>query len=121
MADVVRVVIVDDSKDATDILSLMLEMDGYQVESAHDGVQALTLIEKCQPHCVLLDVHMPEMNGFELAKKLRETYQDGMVLIAVTGAPKDDAFVSKTFGLVDHYFTKPVDPNRLRKLLQPVT
>lgn len=95
-------------------------MDGYEVRSAHDGAQALRLIEEYQPHCVLLDVLMPEMDGLELVKTLRERYQDGIVLVAVTGAPNDHPNVSSTFRLVDHYLTKPVDPKRLRKVLEPV-
>src|SRR6476620_11044480 len=104
--DDVRVVVVDDFLDAAEALAETLMMSGYKVWVATDGAGALALVETHRPHCVLLDIGMPGM--------------DGIVLIAVTGREHDDERVSDTFARVDHYLQKPVDPDVLRKLLPPV-
>jgi len=118
--DDVRVVVVDDFIDAAEALAETLTMSGYKVWVATDGASALTLIETHKPHCVLLDIGMPGMDGNQLTRALRERYGDDIVLIAVTGREHDDARVSDTFARVDHYLQKPVDPDVLRKLLPPV-
>ena len=111
--DDVRVVVVDDVADAAEALAAALALDGYKVWTAKDG-------EAHRPHCVLLDIGMPGMDGNALTRALRERYGDDIVLIAVTGREHDDEGVSDTFARVDHYLKKPVDPDQLRKLLPPV-
>ena len=118
--DYVKVVVVDDFVDAAEALAETLMMSGYKVWVATDGAGALALIETHQPHCVLLDIGMPGMDGNELTRTLRTRYGDDIVLIAVTGREHDDERVSDTFARVDHYLQKPVDPDMLRKLLPPV-
>ena len=118
--DDVRVVVVDDFIDAAEALAETLMISGYKVWVATDGAGALALIETHQPHCVLLDIGMPGMDGNELTRTLRTRYGDDIVLIAVTGREHDDERVSDTFARVDHYLQKPVDPDQLRKLLPPV-
>jgi CheY-like chemotaxis protein len=118
--DDVRVVVVDDVVDAAEALAAALEISGYRVWIATGGKQALALVEQHRPHCVLLDVAMPGMDGLELSQELRQRYGDDIVLIAVTGREKDDERVSGTFASVDHYLQKPVDPDVLKKLLPPL-
>ena len=118
--DDVRVVVVDDFLDAAEALAETLMMSGYKVWVATDGTGALALVETHRPHCVLLDIGMPGMDGNELTRTLRTRYGDDIVLIAVTGREHDDERVSDTFARVDHYLQKPVDPDVLRKLLPPV-
>ena len=118
--DDVRVVVVDDVVDAAEALAEALALSGYKVWIATDGAAALALVETHQPHCVLLDIGMPGMDGNELTRTLRSRYGDDIVLIAVTGREHDDERVSDTFARVDHYLQKPVDPDVLRKLLPPV-
>ena len=118
--DDVRVLVVDDVADAAEVLAETLALSGYKVSVASDGAKALASIEAEQPHCVLLDIGMPGMDGNQLARTLRERYGDDIVLIAVTGREHDDERVSDTFARVDHYLQKPVDPDVLRKLLPPV-
>ena len=118
--DDVRVVVVDDVADAAEVLAETLSLSGYKVWTATDGAAALALIEERKPHCVLLDIGMPGMDGNELTRTLRTRYGDDIVLIAVTGREHDDERVSDTFARVDHYLQKPVDPDVLRKLLPPV-
>jgi CheY-like chemotaxis protein len=118
--DDVRVVVVDDVVDAAEALAATLELSGYKVWIATNGSEALTVVDERRPHCVLLDVGMPGMDGCELAQQLRDRYQDDIVLIAVTGREADDERVSGAFARVDHYLQKPVDPDALRKLLPPL-
>ncbi len=117
--DEVRVVVVDDMPDAADTLACLLELNGYTVRVAHDGLEALKLIEGWPPVCVILDIDMPGLNGLELSTRLRERYADDIVLIAVTGWDKDDPRVARTYDIVDHYLRKPVDPEVFRNLVPP--
>ena len=118
--DEVKVVVVDDDEGSAQALATMLSLDGYSVRTVNDGAEALVLIEHYHPHCVLLDIAMPGIDGYELATILRRQYQDDIILIAVTGWDTQVSRVAKTFAVVDHYFQKPLDPATLRKLLPPL-
>lgn len=115
--DAVSVVVVDDAPDFTEAISLALSLKGYGVRTAHDGEGALVLIEDSPPHCVILDVRMPRLDGQALAQKLRERYRDDMVLIAISAFAPDDPVVKATFDIVDHYLRKPFDLEELDKIL----
>lgn len=117
--DAVRVLVVDDLEDAAATLALMLELDGYAVRTARDGAQALAVAEVFKPHCILFDIDMPVMNGFELSQQLRQRYRDDIVLIAISAQPLQDPRVAGAFRVADHYFSKPLDPKLLRRLLPP--
>ena len=117
--DTVRVIVVDDMPDAAQTLAMLLELDGYCVSLAYDGQQALELAGSWAPHCVLFDIEMPGIDGFDLCKRIRALDSD-IVLIAVTAHPSQDARVAGAFAVADHYFSKPVDPALLRKLLPPL-
>ena len=113
----VRVLVVDDIDDAAQSLALVLSLNGYVARTANDGSSALELTEEFLPHCILLDVNMPGIDGLELTRRLRTSYGDDIVLVAVTGAGIDQARVAGTFALVDHYLRKPVDMTQLEKIL----
>jgi len=113
----VRVLVVDDVDDAAKSLALVLSLNGYVARTAGDGASALELTAKFLPHCILLDVNMPGIDGLELTRRLRTTYGDDIVLVAVTGAAADQARVAGTFELVDHYLPKPIDMTKLEKIL----
>ena len=120
MDDEVRVVVIDDAPDAAEALALSLQFDGYAVRTASNGVDALTLIEEYNPHCVLLDIRMPLMDGCELSRRLRERYGDDIVLIAVTGLDEHDERAAESFVRVDHYLRKPIKPEELQLILPPL-
>ena len=118
--DSVRLIVVDDVEDAAATLALMLELDGYEVRTAHDGAQALAMIDSFAPHCILFDIDMPGIDGLELSRRVRARYDNDIVLIAVTAHSQHDPRVAGAFRVADHYYSKPVDPKLLHKVLPPL-
>jgi DNA-binding response OmpR family regulator len=116
----VRVVVVDDARDSSDTLAELLRLHHYEVWTADSATEALALVDEHKPHCVLFDVVMPGIGGDELCVRLRAAYGDDIVLIAVTGCSEGDPRVDKSFSLADHYFSKPIDPVALSKVLRPL-
>ena len=113
-----RIVVVDDHAELADTLAEVLELDGFNVRTAPDGASALAVIEAHNPICVLADIDMPGMNGFDLVKRLRERYGSDMVLIAITGWKAGDPRVAPEFADFDHCLRKPVDLQELRGILR---
>ncbi|MFM0010010.1 PAS domain S-box protein [Paraburkholderia sediminicola] len=113
-----RVVIVDDNADAADSLAMVLELEGHKVRTAGDGIAGLELIGEFAPQAVILDIGLPGLNGYELARRIRHEHHDtGILLIAVTGwGQQQDKQTAEEAGF-DHHFTKPVDPRELQRVL----
>ncbi len=113
-----RILVADDNQDAANTLAMLLRLAGHEVRTAHGGQAALTLAKEFQPEFALLDIGMPDLDGYEVAKQLRLT--DGgknVRLIALTGwGQEDDKRRAREAGFDDH-LTKPVDPHRLDALL----
>jgi DNA-binding response OmpR family regulator len=114
-----RIVVVDDHAELADTLAEILALDGFDVRTAADGERALAVIAEHTPLCVITDVDMPKLNGFELAGRLRQRYGADLVLIAITGWGEDDDRVSAVFDVFNHCLRKPVDLQTLRKILRP--
>ena len=113
-----RVLVVDDNMDAADMLVMMLQMSGHEVQAAYFGQTALEIAVEYQPDVVLLDIGLPDMDGYEVARHLRQQPQTKDVwLIAMTGYGQDsDRQRSQEAGF-DHHLVKPVDPEKLQDLL----
>jgi CheY-like chemotaxis protein len=113
-----RVLVVDDNVDAADMLVMMLQMFGHEVKAAYSGQAALETALQYQPDFVLLDIGLPDMNGYQVAQQLRQQQQTKDVrLIALTGYGQDsDRQRSKEAG-IDVHLVKPVDPKKLQDLL----
>jgi PAS domain S-box-containing protein len=113
-----RVLIADDNRDAADSLSMLLQIAGHAVTVAYDGQQALESIETTRPEVALLDVGMPELDGYEVARRVRlDPRIRNTLLIAVTGwgqASDKERALAAGF---DVHFTKPVEPTALIDLL----
>jgi signal transduction histidine kinase len=113
-----RILIVDDNRDAAEILAAMLRLDGPEVRTAHDGAQALAAAEQFRPDMVLLDLGMPGVSGFDVARGIRaRPWGAGVTLVAQTGwGQEHDRRRTQEAGFDDH-LTKPVDRSRLMQLL----
>jgi len=113
-----RLLVVDDNRDAADSLAMLLCLQGHEVRVAHDGPAALKLAEGYRPEMIFLDIGMPGMDGYEVARRLRQ--QPGLekvVLAALTGwGQQEDRRRTAEAGF-DHHLVKPVEPNDLEELL----
>jgi CheY-like chemotaxis protein len=116
-----RVLVVDDNRDAAEMLELLLSESGYSVRIAADGPRALDLIREFRPDIAMLDIGLPIMDGYELARRIRERLSPNPpVLIAVTGyGQQDDQDRSRDAGFA-HHLVKPVDLDALLQLLTTV-
>jgi len=113
-----RVLVVDDNWDSATTLGMLLRMVGHDVQTAHDGVEALRVAGEFRPAVVLLDIGLPKLNGYETARRLRkEPWGSRVILIATTGwGQAADRERSSDAGF-DHHLVKPVDPTALIQLL----
>jgi CheY-like chemotaxis protein len=112
-----RILVVDDNRDAAESLSLLLRTRGHDVRTAHDGVAGLEAAASFRPDVALLDIGMPRLSGYDLARRIRgQAWGQGMVLIALTGwGQEEDRRRSAQAGF-DHHLVKPVDPDALQEL-----
>lgn len=111
-----RILVVDDNTDAATTLSDLLKMWGYEVQTAHNGLTAIEIAQTYQPEVVLLDIGLPEMDGYEVARQLRQK-NDKIILIALTGyGQEEDRRRSQEVGF-DYHFTKPINLTALQDIL----
>jgi PAS domain S-box-containing protein len=112
-----RILVVDDNQDAAITLAELIRMMGSEAEVAHDGVSAVAAVTRFQPNIVLLDIGLPDINGYEVARRVRAL--PGLAqprLIALTGwGQEQDKRMAEQAGFDEHW-TKPVDPLRLQEL-----
>ena len=116
---VLRVLVVDDNVDAADSLALVLDELGIERRVAHDGWEGLELAQAFRPHVALLDLGMPGLDGYALARRLcSDPRHAGMVLAAVTGwSGPEDQRASQEAGF-DHHFAKPAEMEQLTAMLE---
>lgn len=109
-----KVLLVDDDIDTLRLVGLMLQRQGYQIVAANNGPQALSIAEKELPDIILLDIMMPEMDGYEVAKRLRQNPVTNQIPIIIFSAK--DQVEDKIMGFeagADDYLTKPTQPREL--------
>jgi CheY-like chemotaxis protein len=113
-----RILVVDDNRDGADSLAMMLRIIGHDTRTAHDGLEALEAAGTFHPNVMLLDIGLPKLNGYEVARRIREEpWGESMVLIAQTGwGQEEDKYRSKEAGFNFH-MVKPIDSVALEKLL----
>ncbi|HEY6119777.1 MAG TPA: PAS domain S-box protein, partial [Pyrinomonadaceae bacterium] len=115
-----RIVIVDDNRDSADSLATLLKITGNETYLAHDGAQAVEVIEKHRPEVVLLDIGLPKMNGYEVCRRIREQpWGKDIVVIALTGWGQDEDRRKSEEAGFDGHLVKPVDYEKLLQLLVP--
>jgi CheY-like chemotaxis protein len=113
-----RVLVVDDHRDAARILSLLLDTLGHEVRTAGSGEQALEEAAQFDPDVVFLDIGLPKLNGYEVARQLRARPRGKPVkLVALTGWGHDEDRKRSQEAGFDHHVVKPVNVKTLRELL----
>jgi signal transduction histidine kinase len=113
-----RILVVDDNVDGAEALAKLLGLSGHQTFTAYDGREALAAARLHRPDAVLLDIAMPGMDGYELARRLRqEAGLADVLLVALTGFGQDEDRRRSREANIDHHLVKPVDPDVLQRLL----
>ncbi|HEY6133898.1 MAG TPA: PAS domain S-box protein [Rubrivivax sp.] len=114
-----RILVVDDNRDAAESLTLLLQLSGHLTQAAFDGFEALEALPAFQPDTVLLDIGLPRLNGYEVARRLRQAPGgERILLIALTGwGQEEDRQRTREAGF-DVHLVKPVDPAALSRLLE---
>jgi CheY-like chemotaxis protein len=116
-----RILIVDDNVDALITMAMLLRARGHEVQTAQSGEAALASISANDPEIALLDIGLPGMDGYELARRLRaEPASANMILIAVTGYGQDDDRQRTRQAGYDFHFVKPVNLTELEDLLATI-
>jgi len=111
-----KIVVADDNRDAADSLQVLLGLAGHEVFVAYNGQQALDLGARERPRVFVLDVGMPDMTGYEVARRIRQqAWGRGALLLAVTGWGQDDDKEKAKAAGFDYHFTKPVDPEQVEE------
>jgi len=113
-----RVLVVDDNEDAADSLATLLGVMSYEVRVAYDGPEAIEAADEFEPAVALLDIGLPKLSGYDIARHIRQTRGDGVLLVAITGwGQEEDRRRAREAGF-DHHFTKPVDFEVLLELIE---
>lgn len=114
-----RVLIADDNRDAADTCAALLESWGHHIQTAYSGRQALELAEVFRPHAMLLDIGLPDLSGYVLAQRIRESsWGRRILLVAVTGWGQDEDRRRAHEAGFDHHLAKPVAPEAIESVLR---
>jgi CheY-like chemotaxis protein len=117
-----RVMVVDDNIDTADFLVTLLEASGHDVRMAHDGPSSLKAALAFQPDVVLLDIGLPGLDGFEVAKRLRQqTALNGIVLVAMTGYGQESDRQRSLDAGFNHHLVKPTAFSKVQQILATVS
>jgi CheY-like chemotaxis protein len=111
-----KVVVADDNEDSADMMRELLEMDGHDVHVANDGHAAVELIGRVAPDAAVLDIGMPGLDGYEVARRVRAEGRS-VFLIAITGWGQEADRERAHAAGFDMHLTKPADPEEIRRLL----
>jgi signal transduction histidine kinase/DNA-binding response OmpR family regulator len=118
----VRVLVVDDNRDAAESLQLLLQLGGHQTQVAHNGPAALAACESFAPQAVLLDIGLPAMDGYEVARRLRQLPGgERLLLVATTGYGHTEDRRRSRAASFDAHLVKPIDLGELSSLLARVS
>jgi PAS domain S-box-containing protein len=114
-----RILVADDNRDAAQSLAMLLELEGHELRVAYDGQNAMAAFADFAPHVALLDIGMPGLSGYEVARMIRQRDGgDAVTLIALTGWGQErDKALALAAGF-NHHFTKPIEPERIHEILR---
>jgi len=110
----IKILLVDDEPDIIEIIRFNLEQKGYQICTASDGLQAIKMAEKEQPHLIIMDVMMPNLDGIEACERLRQDSRfSETIIMFLTARGEDYSYVAAFDAGADDYVTKPIKPKVL--------
>jgi DNA-binding response OmpR family regulator len=112
-----RVLVVDDNRDLAMSSSWLLKYEGHEVEVAFDGLQALEVARAFRPDVVILDVGLPGLDGYEVARRLRAEFGRDVVVIIITAYADDQGRKAACEAHFDHFFTKPINFTAITSML----
>jgi CheY-like chemotaxis protein len=117
-----RILVADDERDTVTTLAAILQDEGHEVREVYRGAEVLRLVQEFDPDVALIDIGMPGMTGYDVARELRQRYgKSRPMLIAVTGwKQSSDKILAKLAGF-DHHLAKPFDPQALLRLIDPLS
>jgi signal transduction histidine kinase/CheY-like chemotaxis protein len=116
-----RILVADDNTDAAASLAMLLRLEGHEVQTAVDGVQAIELAERMRPDVIFLDVGMPRLGGIEAARRIRALpWGPTTRIVALTGWGQESDSKATLAGGVDLHLLKPVDPSELALILRSI-
>jgi CheY-like chemotaxis protein len=112
------VLIVDDDEDTATSLAMLLELDGHHAHISANGIDALEAVEILHPDVILLDISLPGLDGYEVARRLRASHAGrNALVIAHTGWAQEDARTRSRAAGCDHHLVKPAEPDALCRLI----
>ena len=111
-----RVLVVDDHHDSADTLEALLAFDGHAVAVAYEGAGVVALVERFRPDVIILDLELPDVSGYEVARRLR-AIRDRPMLVALTGYGGEQYRTEAREAGFEHHLLKPVDVDALRVIL----
>jgi CheY-like chemotaxis protein len=118
MPDHLRVLVADDNRDSADSFAMFLQISGHEVRTAYAGDEALAIAAEFSPQVALVDIGMPEVNGYEVARRIRAAeWGKDVILVAITGWGQDEDKRQAEAAGFDHHLVKPVDLDRLQQLI----
>lgn len=116
-----KVLVVEDDPDARKVLSLVLKLDGFAVASVADGHEAIAYLEQNRPNLILLDVIMPEVDGYEVCRWIRSNPSTVDVPVVMLSGKNDEKSINRGYEVgANDYLPKPIKPSTLTKLLRSV-
>lgn len=115
-----RILIADDERDQVATLALLFLDEGYDVREVYRGSEVLRMVSDFDPDVALIDIGMPGMTGYDVAREIRQVYgKERPLLIAVTGwKQSSDKILARLAGF-DHHLAKPFDPKTLLEIVRP--
>ena len=113
-----RVLVIDDNVDAADSIAVFLRLEGHEVKTVNDGEQALACLQVFAPHVALVDIGLPGMNGYDVARRMTQNAATApQLLIALTGYGQSEDIARSQAAGFHHHFVKPADPRAIQAVI----